>query len=376
MISIGALLYFQTKHKWHHVDMLRKERIMMPEINESDYIGMKDALKTLFLPVRDESILIEGKNILFLNAIYNPLLESGDWDCRQMFKPYADALESHGIPSQQNYDCSEETYDLAFILFPKNMVEGLSLIATALLALKKNGTLVCAAENKAGGNRLKKLLQTFGFEDLNTESKNKCRVVWGKATDCNLKEISKAIQDGSPQKILEGKFISQAGIYGWNKIDLGSQLLCEDLPDTLKGYGADFGCGYGYLSTYALEHYPKIKHIECHDADHRAVICCAENLKQYGDKTSCHWTDLSSAFKPRRLLDFIIMNPPFHEGKKTDNALGKAFIKNASKALRRKGVLWMVANAHLPYEETLNAHFFRVEKIAEKQGFKIYRAEK
>ena len=70
------------------------------------------------------------------------------------------------------------------------------------------------------------------------------------------------------------------------------------------------------------------------------------------------------------------MNPPFHEGRKDKPDLGIAFIKNASKSLRKKGVLWMVANKHLPYEQTLNSEFFKIEKIVEKDGFKIFRAEK
>ncbi|MDH5722989.1 MAG: methyltransferase [Alphaproteobacteria bacterium] len=337
---------------------------------------MKDALTTLFLPVHNESISIEGKKILFLNAIYDSLLADGNWECRQVFKPYAHTLESNNIQSKSDYECNSKSYDLAFILFPKNIAEGLFLIATALLSLKKDGTLICAAENKAGGNRLSKILKDFDLKDLNTISKHKCRVVWAGISGFDQIEAEKALKAGEPKKILDGKYLSQTGIYGWDKIDLGSKLLCDVLPSDLKGYGADFGCGYGYLADYALEHCPKIKHIECHDADHRAIMCCAENLSNYEGRTSYHWTDLSAPFKPRRLLDFIIMNPPFHEGKKTQNALGKAFIKNASKVLRRKGELWMVANAHLPYEETLETYFFKVEKIVEKQGFKVYRAEK
>lgn len=330
---------------------------------------MKDALKTLFLPVRDGSISLEDKKILFLNAMHDPLLENGDWDCRQVFKPYADELKT----SKPDYDCPPESYDLAFIPVLKDNADTYFLIATALHALKKDGVLVCAGDNKAGGKRLKEFLDSLGLENLNSESKHKCRVVWGKAGSYKQDLTFKWIENSKPQKVLDGKFISQRGIFGWNKYDIGSRIFCDVLPDDLKGYGADLGCGFGFLAVHALAHCPKIKHIECHDADIRAIKCCEANIK---DKASHYWTDLSKPFKPKRLLDFVIMNPPYHWGKRTDTSLGKAFIENAAKALRRKGVLWMVANAHLPYEETLNAEFFKVEKIAERQGFKIYRAEK
>jgi 16S rRNA (guanine1207-N2)-methyltransferase len=77
-----------------------------------------------------------------------------------------------------------------------------------------------------------------------------------------------------------------------------------------------------------------------------------------------------------RDLDFIVMNPPFHEGKSRDTDIGADFIKTAAQALRPEGVLWMVANANLPYELTLKVQFKKADKIFEGQGFKIFRAVK
>ena len=82
------------------------------------------------------------------------------------------------------------------------------------------------------------------------------------------------------------------------------------------------------------------------------------------------WEDLARAV-PVRDLDFIVMNPPFHEGKKTDSDIGKQFIETASRSLRQGGQLWMVANAGLPYESVLGALFASHEKITEKNGFKV-----
>ena len=75
-------------------------------------------------------------------------------------------------------------------------------------------------------------------------------------------------------------------------------------------------------------------------------------------------------------LDFIVMNPPFHEGKKTNVEIGKAFISNAFEELKSGGILYMVANAHLPYEAVLSEKFSTIEKKFEGQGFKIFAAVK
>ena len=76
------------------------------------------------------------------------------------------------------------------------------------------------------------------------------------------------------------------------------------------------------------------------------------------------------------VLDFVIMNPPFHTGKKNDIGLGLNFIQNAAHHLRKGGVLMMVANVHLPYENHLKSLFSNFDIIAQKSGFKIIRAVK
>jgi 16S rRNA (guanine1207-N2)-methyltransferase len=73
-------------------------------------------------------------------------------------------------------------------------------------------------------------------------------------------------------------------------------------------------------------------------------------------------------------LDFVVMNPPFHDGGAEDRALGQAFIVAAAKSLKKAGVCWLVANRHLPYEAPLKEHFKRTRLVVESRGFKVYEA--
>jgi 16S rRNA (guanine1207-N2)-methyltransferase len=75
-------------------------------------------------------------------------------------------------------------------------------------------------------------------------------------------------------------------------------------------------------------------------------------------------------------VDCIVMNPPFHDGRVGDPKIGQSFIENAAQNLKRKGVLYMVANRHLPYERTLSKYFEDVEMLAEQDGFKVIKAQK
>ncbi len=69
-------------------------------------------------------------------------------------------------------------------------------------------------------------------------------------------------------------------------------------------------------------------------------------------------------------------NPPFHDGGAEDQALGKIFIQRAADSLRSGGTLWLVANAHLPYEATLRERFRSVETVAQEGGYKVFEARR
>jgi len=75
-------------------------------------------------------------------------------------------------------------------------------------------------------------------------------------------------------------------------------------------------------------------------------------------------------------LDFVVMNPPFHDGGREDQALGGTFIREAAGVLRRGGVCWMVANRHLPYEAQLAPLFRSVRQVVQADGFKVYEARR
>jgi 16S rRNA (guanine1207-N2)-methyltransferase len=65
--------------------------------------------------------------------------------------------------------------------------------------------------------------------------------------------VDKSIKRAGEQKILDEQFISRPGVFGWDKADQGSQLLLQHIPRNLSGRGADFGCGYGFLSSAIMQ---------------------------------------------------------------------------------------------------------------------------
>lgn len=339
-------------------------------------LGMNAALQTLFYTFETDLLPWPQaqQKVLFLNAQYHDGLSRfspSSIVLQQYFKPYATALEARGYEVVSTLSFEDESFDAVFICLPKNKVEGSFWIVSALRALKTDGLLVCAAENKAGGTRIQSMMKDFGLEGLESVSKHKARAVWARKDTVGGAVIEKALVQGGEQKILGGDFVSQPGVFGWDKIDKGSALLLENIPQDLKGVGADFGCGYGLLTRHVVQHCLSVKQFYAVDADMRAV-----SLTQANSGVEGLWEDITAPRALPKNLDFIVMNPPFHEGKKTDSDIGAAFISSAHECLKRNGVLWMVANNQLPYEEFLQQKFFEVHKIFEGQGFKVYKAVK
>lgn len=340
---------------------------------------MHNALQTLFYPFESGQAEppVPDERCLFLNAMPHPFLAHVACTGAQAFKPYYDAFEETGHACMPVLEDLRPVYDLVFVLLPKNRVEAAFTLAQGLSVLKDGGRLMCAADNKAGGAGLGKTLKSFGFAGVDVGSKNKARVavVEKSGTAPDMAAVQAALKAGGMQPVLNGVYVSQPGVYGWNKIDTGSALLVDYLPDTLSGDVADFGCGYGFLSVLMAELFKDLNSLYFIDADARAVACTSQNLKDVQFETQGHWLDLTIA-QPDLVgkFDHIVMNPPFHEGKATDISIGQAFIQSAAQSLKRGGTLYMVANAHLPYEAVLQEHFDGVEKLAEKSGFKVYRA--
>lgn len=329
------------------------------------------AAQTLFYPF-DQGILdypLPDTKSVFLcpPAEFSHNIIRTNTDIFSYDKGVCDSYQNKGYKFFQDLQASY--YDSAYLCVPKNKDESYFLIALALRSLKEYGLLVVSAMNDAGGKRLEKILHEFSLK-TQSETKHKARVVWAYKKIINQRVVEKYLENGSLKKIniQEMPTFSQTGIYGWNKVDIGSKLLSENLPD-LKGKGADFGCGYGFLTHEILNKNPEVKSFYAIDSDWRAVQATQKNC----ESANTLWHDLRA--KPDiPFLDFIVMNPPFHSGKKTDIALGKSMIKTAAKCLARKGKLYMVANTHLPYEQTLDENFFTVKKIVQVNGFKVFEA--
>ena len=251
---------------------------------------------------------------------------------------------------------------------PPGTVERRHALALGLRALAPGAPFTVVAPKDKGGSRLAGELEAFGFR-FDETSKRHHRICSGLRPDAP-EGLDEAIAAGAPRRLEALGLWSQPGIFSWDRLDPGSALLIENLP-ALAGRGADFGCGIGVLSHAALSS-PKVKAVTLIDLDRRAVEAAKRNVDD--PRATVLWADLRTGPQGLANLDFVVMNPPFHQGGIEDQGLGQGFVATAAKALRRGGALWLTANRHLPYEAVLKPLFGRVEVRAEGRGFKVFEA--
>ena len=303
-----------------------------------------------------DSGALAQRRAFFLRAEDQPF---ADITCEQSFRPDFLRLKK-ATPRIET-----GSWPLGLVLLTKHKEENFANIARAWSLLEPGGTLVCAGANDDGAASLEKQVhKALGLDD--TLSKFHCRVFWLTRSDKAPPDYWKSLTE---LKRVEGGWLSKPGIFSWDKIDDGSALLAQHLPDDLRGHVADFGCGWGYLARQMLQ--AGVTRLDLIDAEHLALDAARANVRDA--RASFHWLDLAREAAPAT-YDAIVCNPPFHTGRASTPALGQAVIEATARALRPGGHFYLVANRGLPYEPVLKQHFASFETLADNNKFRVSRA--
>lgn len=251
-------------------------------------------------------------------------------------------------------------YAAAVVCLPRAKAQARALVAMAAALVVPGGPVAVDGQKTDG---IDALLKEVRGRMVVSEALSKAH---GKLA---VLTAGPGLEDWADVPVDVAGFRTVAGVFSADGIDRGSALLAAALPTEMKGRVADLGAGWGYLAQAVLSR-AGVK--ECHlvEAEADALDCARMNVTD--ERAVFHWADATTVKLPR--LDHVVMNPPFHQGRDADPGLGIAFIGAAARMLSPPGVLWLVANRHLPYDRVLTTLFREVQDIGGDAAFRVIRA--
>lgn len=177
------------------------------------------------------------------------------------------------------------------------------------------------------------------------------------------------------------EFFSKPGLFGWNKIDLGSELLVKhldniDLIRLSPKNCLDLGCGYGYITLAASKssQCQSVKSWTMTDNNAAAIIASEKNLQLAGLNGKVIADDCAAGIN--ETFDLILCNPPFHQGFNPDADLTEKFVRETKRLLSKDGIAFFVINQFVPLESKAENYFSQIKLIRKEAGFKLISLQK
>ncbi|MBV2359926.1 class I SAM-dependent methyltransferase [Thalassococcus sp. CAU 1522] len=317
---------------------------------------LQHALKSgLVLPDDARCVLIGAPGDFEIDAF-----APGSTVVQQDFRPDFDHWERRGVTVTDN---AQGPFDIAIAFIPRARALAESRVAQAC-ALAPGGLVIIDGQKEDGVESVLKAMR--GRTTLEgVVSKAHGKLAWLAASDAFADWAHGATRNSDG-------FWTAPGVFSSDATDPASAFLADALPRGLSGQIADLGAGWGALAPTILRS-DTVAALHLVEADKAALDCARRNVTD--PRAHFHWAD-ATTWKTPAPLDAVVMNPPFHAGRRGDPGIGQSFIAAAARLLSQSGHLWMVANRHLPYEAALTKHFRDCTETGGDARFKILHARR
>ncbi|MCD4751406.1 MAG: methyltransferase [Thermoanaerobaculales bacterium] len=278
-------------------------------------------------------------------------------------------VEAVGLPSR----VAEGEFSQAVVHLQKGRAATQEGLWTAWKNLGLGGRLLLAGGNELGiKSAVKRLAQELGQEGTLLVNRARSRVVSFDRTEHPGPEVPTSaeleVESGGDVFTLR----SAIGVFSADRVDRGTRLLLDHLdavdPPTRI---LDMGCGIGVLGLAALKRWPEVTAVLA-DVDRRAVEAATRNAVELDLEDRCRtaWWDAIQEKPPSTNCDLVLINPPFHSGKKIDLDPARAMFRSLDQVLAPRGSALIVANRTLPYERQLEG-IGRIRMVLDEAGFKL-----
>lgn len=269
------------------------------------------------------------------------------------------------------YYQSKTAHDLVIIQFPKSKAELTFMLAMIKDSIANECLVLVVGENKSGIKSLAKLTEQQLGDCAKIDAARHCLLFASNilATqesfilDNWLKPYSFMIKDISVD------VVALPGVFSQNGLDIGTQVLLENLPKKITGELLDFGCGAGVIASYLGKVFPEIK-LNLLDVSALALYSAQATLKL--NNLTGHVFPSDSLSDVKGKYDYVISNPPFHQGLKTNYQATETFLSKIKPHLKPKGQVTVVANSFLRYQPIMEEAIGRTQILAKQKGFSLY----
>jgi 16S rRNA (guanine1207-N2)-methyltransferase len=267
-------------------------------------------------------------------------------------------------------------HDLVVINFPKSKDELAFTLAMVAPYLNIDAKIILVGEKKGGVQSSPKLTQHFLtscqkidaarhcllFAGIVKANENKAFTIddWYKKYQINISGVELTIA-------------SLPGVFSQKKLDVGTALLLNNLPEKMQGKVLDFGCGAGVISCFIGKKFNNTD-LSLLDVSALAIASAKKTLSLNGLTGNVFASN--SLSKVNDSYQHIVSNPPFHQGTKTSYQATEDFLRDIKKHLittkKQSSDITIVANSFLQYLPIMQQSIGKTETIATQQGFNIY----
>ncbi len=267
-------------------------------------------------------------------------------------------------------------HDLLILYARKGRDETDLLLRLALPALKPGGRILLVGENKAGIKSQGRILEALGsWHKL--DSARHCTLFEG----C-YEHPQPALDLGDLEQRYQLQIAGQTltictlpGVFSYGRLDEGTRLLLEQLPkERLAGDILDFGCGAGVIAAWVMAAAAQPVRLTLLDNSALALEAARRTLAANGFEASL--VGSNGLMNVQQPFDFLLSNPPFHTGVKTNYAVTEQFLRQVPEYLCPGGELWLVANSFLRYAPILLQSIGNCDQVFDNRRFSVYRAER
>jgi 16S rRNA (guanine1207-N2)-methyltransferase len=254
---------------------------------------------------------------------------------------------------------------MAILYLPREKKRLEMMLHWASVSLPANSEVWLVGENRAGIKSARTLLDRYYSRVTKRDTARHCVLYSacqpGDPEPFRLEDYYQTWSLNSPACPVDNPLTiaSLPGVFSHGRLDAGTAFLLEHLPDLLIGL------------CLKAQH-PGLE-ITLLDSSALAIESARASASLNGLEVCLLPSDGFS--EVRGTFDWIVSNPPFHQGVNTSFEAFRGFCSLAGRHLNPNGNIMLVANRHLPYVEWLKMQFRTVKVVAKNQSFKIIRAQ-